>query len=152
MIFADFNIICINQPNKDCFVSDSLIYEAHNRNNTLTLVYPEDSFADAHSLRGWWYTYWPNEALYYDNQFFDLNPSVKRNAIRLYPKWLTISKELLSFYISKSPTHTVAVVIRVQDHSNNIKHGRCSLNYFLSEMLAGRICYNELYFVTDNSD
>jgi len=148
MIIADLNIICINQTEPCTFLpSDEVVCEMFERKSGKSPVYPMDRFDVAHSLNGWWYTYWPNEELFFEYPFFDLNLLMGTNAIQLHPRWKVDVFELLSFYIDASPLHTIGVLIRVQDQSYNIVHKQIVLEDYTKAILNGKIHFNELYFV-----
>ena len=62
------------------------------------------------------------------------------------PEWFC--QEILEFYINESPEHKIAVLLRVQDDSNDIVHPLCKLDDFVNYLKEGNIKWNELYYVT----
>ena len=50
-------------------------------------------------------------------------------------------------YLKQSPEHKIAVMIRIQDKSNDISHPVCTFDEFVKMMKNGEIRWNELYFV-----
>ena len=67
--------------------------------------------------------------------------------IEIVPKWTEYVKNILSFYIDQSPTKKIAVLLRVEDFSNDTVHSDCSIDEFIQELTEGNIKWNELYFV-----
>lgn len=149
MIIADLNIICINQKKKRAFIDKArLTCEAHNRNRSMSPVYATDNFGVADGLKGWWYTYLPSKAYFFDSPFFDLNLRDNDNAVELNPQWNDLLCTLLSFFIKESPCGTIGFLIRLQDKSDNMVHGKYCLEEFMQELRLGNIRYNELYFIS----
>lgn len=153
MVIADLNIICIDQlGNKPCPNCNHMVFEAHNRNNTREAIYPLYDFAAAYKLRGWWYTYWPREELFFRSPFFDLAIHNGRNMIQLYDIWKDSLYSLFSYYLSISPACEIGVLIRLEDKAENTVHSHMCLGCFMEQLLAGTVQYNELYLITQDSN
>lgn len=149
MILIDFGIICIGQseityPNN----IKNVEFEVENRQRNSESMYDEwYHFETADRLVGKWYLVWPSKDIYFEQSFFDL--SDKGNfKVCVVPKWKDTVKKILDFYIQESPTHQIAVLLRMQDESNNISHPICSAKEFIDYLMDGEIKWNEIYFIT----
>ncbi len=148
MIWIDFSIICIDQAKPSIppnIKSDDIdIYE---RTADSGSFYPLDyNFRTADALTGYWYMIWLPEEIKYDESFFDIS---ERNCpwINVIPKWKDTVINVLEFYLNESPKHRIAVLLRVQDDSNDVVHPVCKLDEFINDLTEGNIRYNELYFI-----
>lgn len=151
MVIADLNIICIDQPeNKPYPDPAKIVCEADDRNNAHGAVYPLYDFSAAYKLRGWWYTYWPDDELFLERPFFDLVLQDGESRIQLYDTWKDQLYHLFSYYLSLSPVHRIGILIRLQDETSNAVHGPMYLQPFMEQLLAGVIHYNELYLISLN--
>ena len=103
-------------------------------------------FHTADSLQGYWYNIWLPEAICYEESFFDISPR-GIPCVNVAPKWADHVRNILSFYLNESPVHEIAVLLRVQDRSNDIVHPCRSLGDFLLALEEGSVNWNELYFI-----
>jgi len=148
MIWIDFGIICIGQEQTSApsGVSD-IVIEGHPRTVDSAPFYGDGyHFDTADKLTGCWYNIWLPHPMCYDESFFDI---AAKNVpyVETVPKWRECVKKLLAFYIAQSPCGQIAVLLRVQDSSDDTVHPPCSLDEFVQRLDAGRIKWNELYFV-----
>ena len=152
MVIADLNVICVDQlrynPCPDC---TQMSFEACDRNSSNEAVYHLYNFPAAYKLNGWWYTYWPNEELFFERPFFDLVDHNGGGTIRLYDSWKDSLYHLFSYYLSASPSGEIGVLIRLEDDAKDFVHTHCQLQHFMEQLLAGTVEYNELYLTTQDS-
>lgn len=150
MIIIDFGIICIGQseityPNN----IESVEFEVENRRSKSKSMYEYDEwchFETADSLVGKWYLAWLSKDIFFEQSFFDLSDKGFSN-VCVVPKWKDTVKRILDFYIQESPVHQIAVLLRMQDESNNISHPVCSVKEFMDHLTDGEVKWNELYFI-----
>ena len=149
MIWIDFSIICVGQrelskPNN----MNNIIVDAFPRNIDSNPFYSEDyNFNSADKLLGYWYNVWLPEPICFEESFFDIS---KKDVpwVNVVYKWEKTVQEILEFYINESPEHKIAVLLRVQDDSNDVVHPLCKLDDFVNNLKEGNIKWNELYYVT----
>jgi len=148
VILVDFGIICIGQEQASIPPKmNDLVFESYKRTADSAPFYNEDyHFHTADQLSGYWYNIWLPESIRYDESFFDIAPKGVPY-VEVIPKWTEYVRNLLSFYIDQSPIKKIAVLLRVQDFSDDTVHSACSLNEFIQGLTAGSIRWNELYFV-----
>ena len=148
MIWIDFGIICIGQEQISVPSGmKDVVIEGHQRVADSGPFYNEEyHFHTADKLLGCWYNIWLPEPICYDESFFDIASKGVPYA-EAVPKWLACVKALISFYISQSPINKIAILLRVQDDSNDTVHSDCSLDEFVRMLTEGNIKWNELYFV-----
>lgn len=148
MIWIDFGIICIGQ--KQISVPSGMkdiVVEGCQRTADSEPLYNEFyHFHTADKLLGCWYNIWLPEPICYEESFFDIAPE-GIPYVEAAPKWSECVENILSFYISQSPTNEIAVLLRVQDTSDDIVHSDCSFDEFIRALTEGKIKWNELYFV-----
>lgn len=148
MIFIDFGIICIGQS-KSSFPQNikNVRFEVCKRTTDSEPMYNEwYHFHTADKLLGNWYLVWLSRNFFYEQSFFDIADKGSP-WIYLEPKWKDTVKRILAFYIQASPIHQIAVLLRIQDKSDDISHSVCSLKEYIDALITGNIKWNELYFV-----
>lgn len=148
MIWIDFGIICIGQEQisqppdwKD------IVVEGYRRMADSAPFYNESyHFAAADALTGCWYQIWLPDPRCYEDSFFDI---ADRGVpyVQTVPGWTASVEKILRFYLAQSPVHRIAVLLRVQDRSDNVVHPLCSLDVFLQRLHDGEIRWNEVYHV-----
>ena len=148
MIWIDFGIICIGQEQTSTPSDmDDIIVEGHQRRADSEPFYNEsDHFHTADKLLGCWYNVWLPKPICYDESFFEIAPEGVPY-VEVVPKWSKCVEDILSFYINQSPINKIAVLLRIQDDSDDVVHPACSLAEFVHELSEGNIKWNELYFV-----
>lgn len=148
MIWIDFGIICIGQEQISSPSNmNDIIVEGYQRTEDSDPFYNEYyHFHTADKLLGCWYNIWLPESICYEESFFDI-ASKGIPYIEMVPKWSAYIKTILSFYINESPCNKIAVLLRIEDKSNNVVHPDCSLSEFIQALSEGNIKWNELYFV-----
>ena len=148
MIWIDFGIICIGQERTSAPSNmDDFIIEGYQRTTDLEPFYNDSyHFYTADKLKGCWYNIWLPDSICYKESFFDI-AAKGIPYVEVVPKWTKYVKNFLSFYIDQSPFNKIAVLLRVQDSSNDTVHSECSLDEFIQELTVGNIKWNELYFV-----
>lgn len=148
MIWIDFGIICIEQEQISVPSGmNDVVIEGHRRTADSGPFYNEEyHFHTADKLSGCWYNIWLPEPICYDESFFDI-ASKGVPYVEAVPKWLACIKTLLSFYISQSPVNKIAILLRVQDASDDTVHSDYSLDEFVRMLTEGNVKWNELYFV-----
>ena len=148
MIWIDFGFICIEQEKASMPIDKKdILIESYQRTSDSEPFYNESyNFHTADSLSGYWYNIWLPEPICYKESFFDISP---KNApwIEVVPKWTNHVKNILEFYINKSPVHKIAVLLRVQEDSDDVIHKDCKLDDFMQKLTEGNIKWNELYYV-----
>jgi len=149
MIWIDFSIICIDQTKPSILPnikSDDI--EINKRIAGSEPFYDETyyNFRTADALPGYWYRIWLPEEIMYDESFFDISEK-SCPWIYVVPKWKDIVRSVLEFYLNESPKHRIAVLLRVQDESNDDVHQVCKLDKFMNDLTEGNIRWNELYFI-----
>ncbi len=150
MIWIDFGVICLGQTKPSIppgIKSDDV--EIYERTADSESFYNETyNFHTADTLTGYWYMFWLPEEIKYDESFFDIS---ERNCpwINVVPKWKNIVRSILEFYLSESPVHRIAVLLRVQDDSDDTVHSICKLDEFMNSLVEGNIKFNELYFIEE---
>ena len=148
MIWIDFGIICIGQqqPSTPSNMND-FVFECYERTADSEPFYNESyNFHTADKLTGCWYNIWLPESISYEESFFDI-ATKGVPYIEVVHKWAEYVKGILSFYINQSPINKIAVLLRVQDSSNDTVHSDCSIDEFIQRLTVGDIKWNELYFV-----
>lgn len=148
MIWIDFGIICIGQENNSVpHEIKDIVVEAYTRTVDSEPFYIETySFDTADMLSGIWYNIWLPEPICYEESFFDI--STKQTPyVNVVPKWTGLVQRILSFYINESPVRKIAVLLRVQDTSNDVVHPPCKLDDFIQALKEGNVKWNELYYV-----
>jgi len=148
VIWIDFGIICIGQEQIAVPADmNDIVFEGYQRTADSEPFYSDDySFHTADNLLGCWYNIWLPESICYEESFFDI-ASKGVPYVEVVSKWAEYVKKLLSFYIDQSPFNRIAVLLRVQDSSNDTVHSDCSLDDFIQGLSAGNIKWNELYFI-----
>ena len=148
MIWIDFGIICIGQEQLSVPADmNDIVFEGYQRTaESEPFYYKEYHFHTADNLLGCWYKIWLPESICYEESFFDI-ASKGVPYVEVVPKWSDYVAKILSFYINESPYNKIAVLLRIQDSSNDIVHPACSLSEFIQELNKGNIKWNELYFV-----
>ena len=148
MIWIDFGIICIGQEQTSSPLSmNDIVIEGYKRTADSEPFYNENyHFHTADKLTGCWYNIWLPEPSCYEESFFDI-AAKGVPYIEVVPKWTKYVKDLLSFYIDQSPINKIAVLLRVQDSSNDTVHSDCCIDEFIQGLTVGNIKWNELYFV-----
>ena len=149
MIWIDFGIICIGQEQVSAPTDmNGIIFEGYRRTTDSEPFYSKDyHFHTADNLLGCWYNIWLPESICYEESFFDI-ASKGIPYVEMVPKWSDYVSRILSFYINESPYNKIAVLLRVQDKSNDTVHSDCSLSNFLQSLNKGNVKWNELYFVS----
>lgn len=148
VIWMDFGIICIGQAQPSAPAGrNGIVFEGHQRTADSEPFYSKDyHFQTADKLLGCWYHIWLPEPVCYEESFFDI--AVKGIPyVEVVPKWSDSVAKILSFYIKESPYSKIAVLLRVQDSSNDTVHPECSLDEYIQALTEGNIKWNELYFV-----
>jgi len=148
MIWIDFGIICIGQENISAPKNiNGIVIEGYERTANSEPFYNESyHFRTADKLIGCWYNIWLPETVRFEESFFDI-AAKGAPYVEAVPKWTEYIKALLSFYIDQSPMNRIAVLLRVQDSSDDTVHSDCSLEEFIQGLTEGNIKWNELYFV-----
>ena len=148
MIWIDFGIICIGQEQISVPADmNDIVFEGYQRTaESEPFYYKEYHFHTADNLLGCWYKIWLPESICYEESFFDI-ASKGVPYVEVVPKWSDYVAKILSFYINESPYNKIAVLLRIQDRSNDIVHPACSLSEFVQALSDGNIKWNELYFV-----
>lgn len=148
MIWIDFGVICMGQEEKSVPPEmNNFIFEAYQRSVDSAPFYIEPyKFHTADTLTGYWYKIWLPELICYEESFFDISPK-GAPYVGVNPKYTIHVKSILEFYINESPVHKIAVLLRVQDFSNDVVHSSCSLDDFIQALKDGNIKWNELYYV-----
>lgn len=148
MIWIDFGIICIGQEKESVpFDMEDLLIEGYQRTAESEPFYNATyNFCTADRLQGYWYNIWLPEPVCFDESFFDI---AYKNVpyIKVVPKWAEQVKRILAFYINESPVKRIAVLLRVQDISNDAVHTDCKLDDFFQKLIEGNVKWNELYYV-----
>lgn len=148
MIWIDFGIICIGQKqiSAPSNIKD-IVVEGYHRTAESEPFYNENyHFSTADKLLGCWYNIWLPEPICYEESFFDI-ASKGVPYVEVVPKWSKYVENILSFYISQSPTKKIAVLLRVQDSSNDTVHPDCCFDEFIQELTNGNIKWNEIYCI-----
>ena len=148
MIWIDFGIICIGQEQISVPADmNGIVFEGYQRTADLEPFYNNDYHINtADKLLGCWYNIWLPEFIRYEESFFDI-ASKGIPYVEVVPKWSDYVSRILSFYINESPYNKIAVLLRVQDQSNDTVHPECRLSEFVQAINEGKIKWNELYFV-----
>lgn len=149
MILIDFGIICLEQSQKS-FPEDiqNVRFESYTRTAYSKPMYNEwYHFQDADKLVGVWYFAWLTEDIAFEESFFEIDDK-GCPWIYVESKWKRTVKDLLEFYIQESPIHQIAVILRVQDESNNASHSVCTVNEFMKSLELGNTRWNELYYIS----
>lgn len=149
MILIDFGIICIGQSEITYPKGiKNVRFEVEDRQDHSEPMYDEwYHFQTADSLSGKWYFVWLSRNIYLEQSFFDISDKGD-TCIYVESKWKDTVRTILDFYIQESPTHQIAVLLRMQDRSDNISHPVCTLDEFMKYLAAGEVKWNELYFIT----
>ena len=148
MIWIDFGIICIGQEQIIAPTDmNDIVFEGYGRTvNSEPFYSKEDNFHTADKLLGCWYKIWLPEPICYEESFFDI-ASKGIPYVEVVPKWSGYVEKILSFYINESPCKKIAVLLRIEEKSNDTVHSDCSLSEFVQKLGEGNIKWNELYFV-----
>ena len=101
-------------------------------------------FEDADKLRGVWYFVWLTKDIILEQSLFDIADK-SSPYIYVVPEWEDTVRRILEFYLKASPIHRIAVLLRIQDRSQNVTHDECTLDDFLDMLRAGDVWWNELY-------
>ncbi|MBQ7783669.1 MAG: hypothetical protein IJ368_06835 [Oscillospiraceae bacterium] len=148
MILIDFGIICIGQTTPSIPpISDSMTIEVYKRTINSDAQYNEDyNFHTADTLIGYWYIPWLRDELVYEESLFDIS---EKGCPWVYvvPKFKDTVRSFLEFYLNESPEHKIAVLLRIQDKSNDTVHSVCKIDEFMNALTDGNIRWNELYFI-----
>lgn len=148
MIWIDFGIICIGQEQISAPIDmNGIVFEGYQRTADSEPFYSNDyHFHTADKLLGCWYNIWLPESICYEESFFDI-ASKGVPYVEAVPKWSDYVAKILSFYINESPYNKIAVLLRIEEKSNDTVHSDCSLSEFVQKLGEGNIKCNELYFV-----
>ena len=149
MIWIDFNVICIGQNKKTipCDIKD-IVIDAYKRTKRSRPFYISSyNFQTADKLLGSWYSIRLQDDICYDESLFDISPD-DIPYVMVVPKWLELVKKVLLFYLNASPVNKIAVLLRVQDKSDDTINREYSLDEFVQALIAGKIKWNELYYVS----
>ena len=152
MILIDFGIICIGQE-KRRFPKGlkSVRFESHKRTEKSEEMYDDwYNFKTADRLTGMWYFVWLTDDIFLEQSFFDIAPKGSPWVIA-QPEWKDTVERILRFYIERSPQKKIAVLLRIQDRSEDVSHKQCTLCEFMDLLTQGSIRWNELYFIGDNT-
>lgn len=150
MIWVDFGIICIGQKNSSVpsDVADKLIVDIHDRQGDSSPLYDKTyyNFCTADKLNGYWYNFFLPDPACFEESLFDIS---HRDIpyITILPKWVDTVRRILEFYINESPDNRIAVLIRIQDNSDDVEHSVRSIDEFMGELIDGNIRWNELYYI-----
>lgn len=149
MIWIDFGIICIGQEKMSVpSVMEDIEIEAYRRHENSEAFYNESyHFYTADALAGYWYNIWLPDPICYEESFFDISPR-GIPCVSVVPKRADHVRRILTFYLNESPTHEIAVLLRVQDRSDDVAHPRCKLEAFLQALEEGTVRWNELYLIS----
>lgn len=124
-------------------------YETYKRTADSEPIYNESyKFDTADKLLGNLYFVWLPDEIIYDESFFDISQK-DCPWVCVETKWASTVKRILQFYLQESPTHQIAVLLRVQEESADITHSACSLEEYMNALIEGNIRWNELYFIED---
>ena len=146
MILIDFGVICCGQK-KRIFPRGipKLRFKSSIRKENSGPMYDEwYHFEAADRLTGIWYLVWLTEDLFLEESFFDIADKGSPN-IYVVPEWEDTVRRVPEFYIDRSPIHRIAVLLRIQDRSENVTHEECTLGEFMEMLKAGNVRWNELY-------
>jgi len=148
MIWIDFDVICIGQEQISIPADmNDIVIEGHQRTADSEPFYDRSyNFDTADRLSGCWYQIWVPEPLCYEESFFDIS-SGGVPCVEVVPKWSHHAEKVLSFYLKQSPAGRIAVLLRIQDTSDDIVHSPCSLEEFVRMLHEGSVRWNELYYV-----
>ena len=148
MLWIDFGIICIGQEQISTPADmDCIVFEGYRRTADSEPFYNKEyHFQTADNLLGCWYNIWLPEPICYEESFFDI-ASKGVPYVEVVPKWFDYVAKILSFYINESPCKKIAVLLRIEDESNDTVHPDYSLSKFVQALREGNIKWNELYFV-----
>ncbi len=148
MLWIDFGVICIGQDRISTPPDmNDIIVEGYQRTEDSEPIYNEYyNFHTLDNLLGCWYNIWLPEPICYEESIFDIT-SKGMPYVKVVPKWSDYVKTILSFYINESPCNKIAVLLRIEDKSNNVVHFDCSLFEFIQAISEGNIKWNELYFI-----
>ncbi len=148
LIWIDFGIICIGQQNTSTppHAKDFFIEGCQRTINSKAFYDEYYHFHTADTLLGCWYNVWFPESICYSESLFDISrkdiPYVK-----VLPQWEKDVRHFLSFYTKESPVHEIAVLLRIQDFSDDVVHPFCNLDDFMQALKNGTVRWNELYYV-----
>ena len=146
MILIDFGIICREQKRhtvpKD--IPKVRFGSYIRKENSGAMYYGYYSFEAADKLTGVWYFAWLTDDIFLEQSFFDI---ADKGSPWIYavPEWEETVREILAFYLKASPIHKIAVLLRIQDRSENVTHEECSLDEFMDKLRTGDVRWNELY-------
>ena len=146
MILIDFGIICREQT-KRTFPRGipKVRFRSHIRRADSDAMYDDFyHFEDADKLTGVWYFAWLTDDIFLEQSFFDI---ADKGSPHIYavPEWEAAVRRILAFYLKASPIHKIAVLLRIQDRSENVTHDECTLDEFMEKLRAGDVRWNELY-------
>jgi len=148
LIWIDFGILCLGQKRRSLPPDmQALRFECRRRTAASAPLYCDRyHFHTADQLLGCWYQVWLPESICYEESFFDISAR-GIPFVEVVPKWAAQVEKILRFYISESPVHRIAVLLRVQDRSDDRVHPDCSLDEFMQSLTEGRVRWNELYYL-----
>lgn len=158
MNWIDFNILCIGEKIPEIVQQDKFIVEVMNKNpNKLCKCYI-DCWHVISSMKGIWYEFWIEEEFLTSNYFIQDKYKVVENenqAAHGYPlkikkSLLPVFKEIINFYLMKSPIHSIIVLFRHQGYEKERIHNAIDLNNFIYKLKLGKIFGNVAYIVKDN--
>ena len=166
-MLTDFVIICIGQAapsfpeclgelsydeqreREICTLSENekaIEFEPYKRRQGDEPIYDDFyHFGTADALAGVLYFVWHREFL--EDSFFDFAGEAGSKHVCIVPKWDKTVRELLEYYISQSPEHRIAVLLRMQDRSDDTVHEPCGIDEFMRLLRCGEAVWNELYLV-----
>ncbi|WP_295152932.1 hypothetical protein [uncultured Ruminococcus sp.] len=148
MILIDLGIICLGQTKRTFPRSIPKVrYRSHVRREDSAPMYDEwYHFEAADRLTGIWYLAWLTDDIFLEQSMFDIAEKGSPN-IYVVPEWEDTVRELLGYYLKESPIHRIAVLLRIQDRSENVTHEECTLDEFMEMLRAGDVRWNELYHI-----
>ncbi len=151
-ILVDFGIISIGQTEKTYpELKDKLRFQAYKRNlgKTKSKPFYWDTefypFSTAYDLKGVWYLPWFPYEVNLIEYFFEMKEGPY---LRVNPKYESLVRKLLRFYLDESPEKKVAVLLCIQEKSKDLVHEPMKLKAFMDDLKEGKIRWNELYFIT----
>ena len=169
MMLTDFAVICIGQEEpgfpesfgevkddperetKVCVCADGtpfLEFECYKRRQGDESIYDDwYNFKTADSLTGVLYFVWQPHDKLLEDSFFDFAGEAGSKHVCIVPKWEKTVRELLEYYTGQSPEHRIAVLLRMQDRSDDTVHKACSVDEFMKLLKSGGVVWNETYFI-----
>ena len=150
MVVSDLVIIAIDQRFPKKPKSDQVAIQTYNRNSFFVSQQYYNSFFICQALRGIWYSMCPKKEKMYTDTFCDLaiSDQLKQLHVHLRDCWIDTLCSLIKYYIESSPHHLVGIMFRLDYPEREVIHSVCSVDEYISDLLNGSVCFDELYFVT----